>query len=57
MNNELEKIWNDGAVAIFKVLSPQLSVGTEETHENPQDSRDFNPGPPDYEAGLLITRP
>jgi hypothetical protein len=43
------------------VLSRQSPWGTEENHENPQDSRspgrDFNPGPPDYEAGVLTNRP
>jgi hypothetical protein len=29
-----------------------LPVGTEESHEKPQD---LNPGPPDYIAGVLTT--
>jgi hypothetical protein len=42
----------------FKVLSRNLPGGTEEKHENlSQDSwppsRDLNPGPPEYEAGVV----
>jgi hypothetical protein len=37
---------------------PGMSGGTEENHENPRPaSRDFNPGPPKYEPGILTTRP
>jgi hypothetical protein len=35
--------------------------GTEEVHKEPQDNwsvpRDLNPGPPEYEAGVLTTQP
>jgi hypothetical protein len=44
----------------FKVLSRHSPGGTEENHENlNQDSRgrEPNPGPPDYEVGVLTTRP
>jgi hypothetical protein len=45
----------------FKVLFQHSPGGTDETHEKPQDIRspgsDFNPGPPEYEAGMLTTRP
>jgi hypothetical protein len=46
----------------FKVLSLHLSGGTEETVENlSQDcrspGRDLNQEPPEYEAGVLSTRP
>jgi hypothetical protein len=39
----------------FKVLSEKLPGATEENHENSQDS--YPPGPPEYEAGVLTTRP
>jgi hypothetical protein len=46
----------------LKLLSQTLPGGTEENHENlSQDCwppcRDLNPGPPEYEVGVLITRP
>jgi hypothetical protein len=46
----------------FKVLSRHLPVGTKEIHkqfsqDNRSPGRDFNPGPPECEAGLLSTRP
>jgi hypothetical protein len=46
----------------FKVLSYNLHGGTEENHENvSQDNRspgqDLNPGSPEYEAGVIATRP
>jgi hypothetical protein len=41
----------------FKVLSQHSPEGTEEDHENPQDSRSpvryLNPGPLDYDTGVL----
>jgi hypothetical protein len=48
-------------VALFKVLSQHLPGRTGENHENlSQDSlspdRDLNPGPSEYEAGVLTTR-
>jgi hypothetical protein len=49
-------------VAKFKVLSRHFPGGTEESHENvsPESRssvRDFSPGPPEHEAGVLITQP
>jgi hypothetical protein len=46
----------------FKALSWHLPGGTEENHENLRQGiwspgRDMNPGPPEYEAGVLTTRP
>jgi hypothetical protein len=46
----------------FKVLSRHSSGESEENHGNfSQDSRytrrDLNPGPPEYEAGVLSTCP
>jgi hypothetical protein len=45
----------------FKVLSQNLRGGTEKNHETPYNSRspgwDLNPGPPEYESGVLTTRP
>jgi hypothetical protein len=61
MNNALEKIWKEAVVTLFQVLSRHLPGGTEKFHENLiQDNnclaRDLNPGPPEYEAGVLTTR-
>jgi hypothetical protein len=43
----------------FEVLSRHLPGRTEENHEKPQDNRSLgrylNPGPPECEAGALIT--
>jgi hypothetical protein len=52
----------EAVVAWFKVLSRHLPGRTEENHKNlSQDSwfpgRDLNPGPPEYETGVLTTRP
>lgn len=33
-NDELETIWNEAAVALFKVISRNFSGGTEENHWN-----------------------
>jgi hypothetical protein len=33
MNDELERIWKEAAVAKVKVLSQHLPGGTEESHE------------------------
>jgi hypothetical protein len=46
----------------FKVLSWHSTGGNEENYENlNQDSqspgRESNPGPPEYEVGVLSTRP
>jgi hypothetical protein len=35
MNDELERMWNEGVVAHFKVLSQHLPEGTEENHKKP----------------------
>jgi hypothetical protein len=60
VNDELEKMWKEAVVA-FKLLSRYFSEGTDEYHETPQDSRslgrELNPGPPEYEAGVLTTLP
>jgi hypothetical protein len=46
----------------LKVLFQNSPVGTEKTHENLNQysrspGRDLNPGPSEYEAGVLTTRP
>jgi hypothetical protein len=46
----------------FKVLSWRLPGGTEENHKKLSQiswslGRDLNLGPPEYEAGVLTTRP
>jgi hypothetical protein len=42
-------------------MSLNLPVGSEENHEKPHDNRsagrDLNPGPPEYDEGLLSIRP
>jgi hypothetical protein len=50
MNNELERIWKEVVVAEYKVLSRTLPEGTE------APGQDLNPGPTDYEAGVLSIR-
>jgi hypothetical protein len=45
----------EAVVYNFKVLPKHLPGGTEENNEKPQDSRD--PGPSEYKAGFLTTRP
>jgi hypothetical protein len=62
VNDDLERMWKEAAVAKFKMLSQHLLGGAEENHENlNQDSqspgRDLNPGHPEYEAEMLTTRP
>lgn len=46
-------------MAYFEVLSQHSSGGPEESHSKLQDGlrpgRGSNAGPPEYEAGLLIT--
>jgi hypothetical protein len=45
-------------MALFKVLSRHSSGGTEENHEKPRSlGKDLNPGPTEYDAGVLTTRP
>jgi hypothetical protein len=36
ISEELERMWKDAIVTIFKVLSRYLPEGTEERHEKPQ---------------------
>jgi hypothetical protein len=48
-----------GCGLIFKLLFQNLSGGTEKKHKNCQASRylgrELNPGPPEYEAGVLAS--
>jgi hypothetical protein len=59
MNDELERIWKLEIVVYFKMLYQNLSGGTGENQENPQDSS--TPGqylstwPSEYEVGMLTT--
>jgi hypothetical protein len=60
MSDELERIWKEAAV--LQALSLNFPKGAEKSHEIlSQDSwspdRYLNPGPPEYEARMLITRP
>jgi hypothetical protein len=61
MNDELEGMWKEAAVAWFKVLSRNLAGKTEENHKNPrQDSRslgqDSNSIPVKYKAVVLTAQ-
>jgi hypothetical protein len=58
-NNELEIIWKEAVVALFKVLSRYLLGKAKENHETLSKNirspgRELNPGPPEYE---FSTRP
>jgi hypothetical protein len=48
-------------VVFFKIRPWNLPGGAKENHEEPEDSRspgrDFNSGPPEYEAGSSSSRP
>jgi hypothetical protein len=55
MNDELENIRMEAAIACFKILFQTLAGGTEESQEESQSSkstdRDSKAGPTEYEAG------
>jgi hypothetical protein len=55
MSNELENTQKDAIVAWFEVLFRHLPWGADDNHGNPQ-SEHSNPGPSEYEAGVLHTR-
>jgi hypothetical protein len=61
VNDKLERMWKVAVVAYFKQLSQYFPRETEEKHKKSQSSRspcrDLNPGLPEYEAGVLTTRP
>jgi hypothetical protein len=59
MNNELNRKWKETDMAKFKVLFQHFPDRTEEnlTHNSLSEDRDLNPGPSEYEAGMLTTRP
>jgi hypothetical protein len=48
-------------LSVSKVLIQHLPCGTEENHKIPQDTwspdQDLNPGPVNYETGVLTTQP
>jgi hypothetical protein len=61
VNDELARRGRKRPWPNFKVISQHLLGGTEKSHKIlSQDSlspdRDFNPGPPEYIAGVLTTR-
>jgi hypothetical protein len=61
MNDELERICRKRSWPNFKVLSRNLPGGTEGKHEKSitiagRWGLDLNPGPPEYEVGVLTTR-
>lgn len=60
MNTEMGRIWKEAVLAFFEVLSHQLPGGTEESMKTVSQVRLFavrnlNPGPSEYESGVLIT--
>jgi hypothetical protein len=59
VNNELYRKWKEMAAPLFNVMSRKFSGGSDKTAKAiSQDSRsvglDLNPGPPEYEAGVLL---
>jgi hypothetical protein len=60
MKNKLERIWKEAVVANFKVLLRNFGEGTEEKHEEPQDtqssSRELNLGTHKYVIGVITFR-
>jgi hypothetical protein len=62
VNDKLQRMWKEAAVASFKALFWHLPGGIEENHKKlSQDSRypgqHLNPIHPAYEAGVITTRP
>jgi hypothetical protein len=62
MYNELEMIWKEAAVDQFDIPSWHLPGGAKGEHEDlsrngRSPAPDFNPGPAEYEAGVLTTAP
>jgi hypothetical protein len=57
VNNELERMCMEAVVALFKVQSQHLPGGTEEIQEKTQPLSGLRFEPPEYEAGVLTTRP
>jgi hypothetical protein len=59
MNDEMERICKEAVMPYFKVLSKHFPTGTDENLDQGSryPCRDMNPGPPEYEAGVLTTQP
>jgi hypothetical protein len=62
VNNELEKMWKEAVVAQFKILFRNFLEGPRKTmkyfgQNSRPPGRDMNQRPPEYEAGVLTTRP
>jgi hypothetical protein len=62
VNNKLKNMWKKAVITQFKLLSRHFPGGPEKNHKNTQPDnlcpgRDFNPGPSEYEAEVLTTRP
>jgi hypothetical protein len=62
MTNKLKRMWKKAVVTWFKVQSWNLFRGTEQDHENLSkysqfQGLDLNTVSPEYEAGMLTTRP
>jgi hypothetical protein len=58
MNNNLERVRKKAVVNQLKIPSLHLSGGTEENtktlnYGNRSSGRNLNPGPPEYEEGVL----
>jgi uncharacterized protein YbbK (DUF523 family) len=60
VNDELHRMWKEVVVASFKYY-PYIWINWEKPKNIDQDNRlpgrDFNMKPPEYEAGMLTTRP
>jgi hypothetical protein len=62
VNDKLERMWKEAVLAQFKALPGICLNGVTKTTETPSDDsrssdRDLNAGHPEYEAGVLTTKP
>jgi hypothetical protein len=55
LHGSIRYIPEDNSEHNIEVLSRKPPAGTEKNHEN--FSQELNQGPPEYEAGVLTTRP
>jgi hypothetical protein len=62
MDDEMERNWKDAVFLILRycpgILLEGLRITTKDfSHDIRSPDRDLNPKPPEYEAGVLATRP
>jgi hypothetical protein len=60
MNNDLERIRKEAAVALFNYYLGICLEGLKKTtknlsHDSQSQGRDLNPGPPEYETGNFVS--